>query len=537
MIISTFQWIKTKACEYRGPLLSGFLIGTTYIPFPPWALLFCYVPLWIYLTASARSAKQIFFAAWITQIVLTVIGFHWIAYTANEFGQFPWALALIVLFAFAAVVHLYIPLAALIAYWLRKKLSLTPFENLFVLALLFSLAERFWPSIFPWYISYTLLWAKLPLYQLADIVGFEGLSSVLLLFNAWMAATWLMQNHRSKAIAHLIVLLFVFMGLNGWGQLHKQEWDETDAEIRANVIQANIGNAEKIAAEQGRGFQGAIIQKFLALSDLSKQQYPDADLLIWPETAYPDYLDEFFLNRKNQRDLAIGLTRLQMPLLTGAYSKDAMTDGRLDQSTYNALFLVNNEAHSFSSPYRKTYLLAFGEYLPFSEEFPVLLKMLPFISNFGRGLGPATLDLPGREHPENKIKIGGQICYEGLYPNFSRGLALKGADILVNVTNDSWFGRPFEPNQHLYMTLARAIEVRRPLLRSTNTGISTGIKANGDVLPKSPVHQEWVGQLTLPYRTQAGLTFFVRYGHWDWVLLILAVIAISGGAYARTRRS
>ena len=541
MMTTAFQWIKKKGFEYRGPLLSGFLIGTTYIPFPPWALLFCYVPLWLFLAQGSKSIRQVFFGAWITQIFLTLIGFHWIAYTAHEFASIPWILSAIVVFLFAAVIHLYIPLAALFSWGLKKRFDLSPMQTLFVLALSFSLAERFWPSIFPWYIGYTLLWAKMPIYQLADMVGFEGLSSVILLFNAWMAAIWLMQKKQGrenrKAVAQLIILLFVFLALNGWGQLHKLEWDETDAQIHANIIQANIGNLEKVAAEKGRGYQGEIIQKFLTMSKESLDKYPNADLLIWPETAYPDYLDESFLRRKNQIDLIIGLAQLKTPLLTGAYSKDPTTDIRRDQSTYNALFLVNNEGHSYSDPYRKTYLLAFGEYLPLSEQFPMLLKVFPFISNFGRGLGPATLELPSREHPEDKVKIGGQICYEGLYPNFSRGLALKGADILVNVTNDSWFGRPFEPNQHLYMTLARAIEVRRPLLRSTNTGISTGILANGDVLLKSPIHEEWVGQFTLPYRKNAELTFFVRYGHWDWILLILAIIMIAGGARARSGRS
>lgn len=540
MMTTTFQWLRQKGFEYRGPLVSGFLIGTTYIPFPPWALLFCYVPLWIFLVQGEKTLKQIFFGAWITQIFLTMIGFHWIAYTAHEFAFFPWILSAVVLFLFAACIHLYIPLAALFSWWLKKKFSLSPVQNLFVLALSFSLAERFWPSIFPWYISYTLLWAKLPVYQLADLIGFEGLSSVILLFNAWMGAIWLIQKKRPQAIAQLVALLFVFLALNGWGQLHKLEWDETDGQLRANVIQANIGNMEKVAAEKGRGFQSEIIQKFLNLSRESVAKFPDADLLIWPETAYPDYLDESFLRRKNQVDLIIGLTPLKLPLLTGAYSKDPASDIHRDQSTYNGLFLVNGEGRSFSSPYRKTYLLAFGEYLPFSEEFPMLLKIFPFISNFGRGLGPATLDLPEREHPDQSVKIGGQICYEGLYPNFSRGLALKGADLMVNVTNDSWFGRPFEPNQHLYMTLARAIEVRRPLLRSTNTGISTGIKANGDILEKSPMHEEWIGQFTMPYRKKAGLTFFVRWGHWDWIFLILGIILIAmtaRGNRARSRRS
>ncbi|MNL44180.1 apolipoprotein N-acyltransferase [compost metagenome] len=89
------------------------------------------------------------------------------------------------------------------------------------------------------------------------------------------------------------------------------------------------------------------------------------------------------------------------------------------------------------------------------------------------------------------------------------------------------------------MTLARAIEVRRPLIRSTNTGISTAILANGDVLQKSPLHEEWSGEFVLKFRKDAPQTFYVRGGHFDWVLLLIALVILLGGGayYARTRRA
>ncbi|MEN0060107.1 MAG: nitrilase-related carbon-nitrogen hydrolase, partial [Bdellovibrio sp.] len=160
--------------------------------------------------------------------------------------------------------------------------------------------------------------------------------------------------------------------------------------------------------------------------------------------------------------------------------------------------------------------------------------LLPFVSNFGRGQGPEvmTWQFKGEE-----IHWGGQVCYEGLDPAFSRGLAEKGADILVNVTNDSWFGRPSEPLQHLYMTLARAIETRRPLVRSTNTGISTVALASGEVLSASPVHEEWSGSFLVRYKSQAPRTFYVQAGHYDWILILVALFSIVGVAYARSRRS
>ncbi len=536
MIKKFFQCLNQK----RLPLLAGLLIGTTYIPFPPWALLFCHVPLWLYLL-QAKSLKEAFWGGWITQFILSLIGFHWIAYTAKEYGSLPWIVSITALLLFASFIHLYIPLAVLAVTWLRKKFSLGVLPTLLSFALMQSLAERIWPSIFPWHLGYTLLWAKLPIYQLADLVGFSGLSTWILLFNVWIAWIWLQHKAKSpekpkQTLRHITALITVLVLLNLWGFLHKKKWDHFDSEIKASVIQANIGNMEKVYAEQGRGYQVSIIDKFLRLSNEAAQKHPDTELLVWPETAVPDYLDSPFLARPNQQRLISGLKLMNKSLLSGAYSKEETLDLKVDRATYNALFLIRPDGTSYSPPYRKTYLLAFGEYLPLSERFPILLKWLPFVSNFGRGHGPSILTLSRPD--QTQLNIGGQVCYEGLYEDFSRGLSIKGAEILANVTNDSWFGYPFEPRQHLYMTLARAIETRRPLLRSTNTGISTAILANGEVLQQSPIHEEWFGQFVIPYKKNPTQTFFVLYGHLDWILILVLLIGIltAGALHVSTRR-
>ena len=95
--------------------------------------------------------------------------------------------------------------------------------------------------------------------------------------------------------------------------------------------------------------------------------------------------------------------------------------------------------------------------------------------------------------------MGAQICYESLFPGFSRSLAELGAQFIVNVTNDSWYGSWQEPYQHMYMTLARGVEFRRPVLRVTNTGISTVSLASGEILERSPIHQPWAGLYEVPY--------------------------------------
>lgn len=110
---------------------------------------------------------------------------------------------------------------------------------------------------------------------------------------------------------------------------------------------------------------------------------------------------------------------------------------------------------------------------------------------------------------------------------------------MVNVTNDSWFGIPFEPYQHLYMTLARGIESRRPLIRSTNTGITTFVTAYGDVAPLSPWQTEWTRRQVVPYRNNPELTFFTRIGHSMWIVILIAFLGhlLINGVYDKFRKS
>jgi apolipoprotein N-acyltransferase len=176
--------------------------------------------------------------------------------------------------------------------------------------------------------------------------------------------------------------------------------------------------------------------------------------------------------------------------------------------------VLSKDGQWADKPYHKTHLLAFGEYVPFGEMFPKFYEWLPYTGHFGRGPGPTALDADG-------IKIGAQICYEGLFDRFTRGLAIKGAQVIVNVTNDSWYGTWEEPYQHLYMTLARAVEVRRPLIRSTNTGISTVIEANGKIHALSPLQQEWFHLYEVPYYSAGPETWFAGFGFWFFPVLML----------------
>ncbi len=502
-------------------ILSGIFIGTSYIPFPPWAGLFCLVPLWSYWVKNKLSIKQIFITGFVTQFILAIIGFHWIAHTVVEFGHMPFLIGVIVLILFAATQNLYIPLAGVALKWVerksKKELSLS--LKLVLLATLTSIFEILYPKVFDWNFGYSWLWAKWPMYQIADTIGFSGLSYITLLANALLAFVWIVRS--KKTILPLLAGFFIFVTLNTIGYFKQKKWSRPDSKVQIGVIQANIGNFEKFLAEQGE-FRPKVYKKYFELTRKLLTENPDVDLILWPETAFPGNLDIWTHIGNYQKDFLQFVKQINKPILTGAYSAEKLTD-----DYYNGFYLFDKEAN-LKGMYRKTHLLAFGEYFPGSKIFPFLKDVIPAISNFSKGLGPKVLEL-------NNLRFGAQICYEGLYPAFTASLAEKGSNILVNVTNDSWFGHTFEPHQHLFMTFARAIEARRPLIRSTNTGISSGILANGTLLPSSPQLREWVGVYEIPFYENPPMTFHSKFGKHLWIFEILFCLMLIGMSFRREK--
>jgi apolipoprotein N-acyltransferase len=377
------------------------------------------------------------------------------------------------------------------------------------------------------------MWMHSPIAQTADVFGFLGLSLITYLLNACVGAgvyCWL-KSEKQKTIAFASAIFITLATLHFWGLEKRKDWNQTDAQVTTLSVQANIGNLEKYYAERGTGYQNDILQKFIGLSRRGIESDPSVqiDWMIWPEAAFPDFLDNHYNKTVRPSLVKKFVSEVKIPLFTGAYSKDPGTSA--NRLSYNALFFVNPMEAEQEKPYRKTYLLAFGEYLPFGDIFPKLYELLPFVSEFGRGKGPQIMNV-NIPHLNEKIKIGPQICYESLDPHFSADLAAMGAKIILNVTNDSWFGKTFEPWQHMTMTLARAIEVRRPLVRVTNTGITTAILANGTVLEKSPLHEEWTGIHEISFLKDPPQTFYTKYhSYYVWIMLVFLILLLAYGKF------
>lgn len=493
-----------KVKFYSLSVLSGILIGTSGPSFPPWATLFCLVPLWFVWQKKDISLKQVFITGWFTQLTLSLIGFHWVAYTISEFGKLPVAVAYAGLFLFSAAINIYIPLSGLIWAYLNKKFGQkkSSLTSLLLLVSIFVIGESVIPRIFPWNYAYSLFNSKIPVYNLAEYIGFEGLSTLVLVFNALLLKvliSW--KTRRSQSYFILSGTLLAVVTLNILGFIVHKNITQPDSSVKVLIVQTNIGNSDKIQVENNLkdGFVADFIsnkifdQTSVDIPKISQQK----SFVIWPETAFPSFLDPALKGFMADK-LFNYVKKNKIHLITGAYGYNSQKKAFL-----NSLFFIGPDGTFTDRPYRKYHLLAFGEYMPFSDTFPSLRKYLPQIGNFTPGDPPQVRELGG-------IKLGPQICYEGLFPKLTVDLANQGAEILINVTNDSWFG-PSQPYQHLQLTLARSIETRRPLIRATNTGHSTAILANGHIYKISPLHKEYNQVLNIPYVKNPQPTFYQKF--------------------------
>src|SRR3954451_19778339 len=297
---------------------SGVLLGTSFIPFPPWAVFFCFVPLWrVWLDEPSWS--RVWWSGWIAQFVGTLIGFNWVAYTVHEFGHLPWPLAVVALFLFACFANLHIPLTGLAWLLYSRTFKLGLAGKILALPVLMCIGERVFPMIFDWNFGYTWLWAGFPAFHLADLVGFIGLSSIGLFFNALMLQAWLKACESARWWPWAISVPLLFVVLNVWGYLHWRP-PPTDASLKFLVVQANIGNDEKLAAEHGQA-QDAIVERYDQLTREGLAVRPEADFVVWPETAYPEPIEDPLLVTGYSAALRQLVTNFRTKLITGGCSR------------------------------------------------------------------------------------------------------------------------------------------------------------------------------------------------------------------------
>jgi len=193
------------------------------------------------------------------------------------------------------------------------------------------------------------------------------------------------------------------------------------------------------------------------------------------------------------------------------------------QKVFNSATVVSPTG-DWDGRYSKIHLVPFGEYVPFASVFSFASGLTQAVGNFTPGTSHAPLHAGNQE-------LGIFICYESIFPNEVRQLVAQGAQVLVNISNDGWFGRSAAPAQHLMMSRVRAIESRRWMLRGTNNGFTVSVDPYGRIVARLPTDIR--GELEAPYDFRSDLTPYVRFGDWLCWLCLFTSLLILGMAFAR----
>lgn len=459
--------------------LTGILYPVTFmIPYAgilSWVLL---VPL--FSAISEKTPKNAFKLGLLAGTLSNFIGTYWLIGTLSRFGGFPIPVSVVFIFVLGA----FSGLSYAIFSYVVTRLGFTKQPGLIsalLIAAVWTSIEYFFPFLFPYGIGNSQP-DYLPIVQIFDIFGVYGLSFIIVLVNVAITRAILRQGGHSPFPVKEIALSAALVAASlVYGYVRIGQVDEEIAaapKLRIGMVQANFDFLEKSESKED-----VVTEKHKEMSLALK----DADLIIWPETA----IQAWFPTDTNYlviRD-APGV-----PYMDGKYfivggmsftpkeeNIEVITSENVIQ--YNTAFLTDSEGRILSR-YHKNKLLLFGEYLPFSKYFPAIKKISPASGDFTPG---DEFDLFVIE--EKGARIGPIICYEDILPPFSRKFAEKGANLIINITNDAWFGRTIAPYQHLFVSIPRSIETRKYLLRSTNTGISAIIDPVGRVVAETPTFE------------------------------------------------
>ncbi len=468
---------------------------------------------------KSQNPLQAFWAGFFISFVIMIGGFYWVVYVIHEFGQLSWLVSAGLFLAFCGFGALNFPIFSACAHYIHKRILRSSSQWVqgfwFVLGFpaLFTLIEWGVPKLFPWYLGHAL-YQQLWLIQICEITGATFLTFAL--FSMGSTLGWYLSGLKTSLPPSKLFLLFplsllaLLLGFSFW-TFNDRVFDLAPP-LRVALIQANIGNLDKLSARQG--VLSRVDLAVRAYEDLSRQSLiQKPDLLVWPETAIPFRLDS---PGKRQTELFELVKTLGVPLISGAYaqsSKDFYRD-------YNAAFLVDPQSNPpLKDVYYKNILLAFGEYLPLGETFPQLYRMFPQVSDFDRGSKTNAFTT------STGYKLGISICYEAIVPSFMRRVAQEGVQGLVNLTNDSWFGPTSEPYLHGALSIFRSIEHRLPLIRVTNTGASFTVSHLGKVSRRSSIYEPQVLVEEVRLHNSPNITFYTQYGDWFiyFLILLLAV--------------
>lgn len=428
--------------------------------FPLAALAFPLGLAWIGLRAT--SLKNAFKFGWLAGLLAGVGLLYWVVIPVQFYGGLPWYIAMPCPVLMAAAIGVYYGLFSAVMFFAGQRVTDAPlclFAGLVWASMEMLMGILF--SGFPW-MTLSSAFAPWPeAIQGAALIGAYGLSGVFVT----LAVAVLLYSTYKNALMLAIALL---IGISGFGiyRSHVALWEVPSYML--SVAQGNVDQAEKWVPS----FQKKTIEIYTELSEQAiEENHPKA--IIWPETAMPFYFQDRSPYRKDVEYLA---RATQTPIITGspAYKVIDLKTRRYD--LLNRAWLVDDLGRTTQS-YDKEHLVPFGEYMPFEEYVP-FEKLVQAAGDFVPGTDNKPLMLDG-------VALGMLICYEGIFPELAQQQVERGATALLNISNDAWFGDTSAPRQHLNLTVLRAVEQGRWLVRSTNNGISAFVDPLGRLVAVS----------------------------------------------------
>jgi len=505
------------------PALLGAITGVALVlAAPPHGLyplvLVAFVPL-LRAVDGRHGAARAALAGWIAGVVMYLGVFRWLPHAIAALQSVDAAAAWALFALFAALHALQFALAAGVAVIFTARTPLG--GSAMATAAAWVLLEWSFPKVFPWSIGAALGPDPL-LRQTAALGGVYGMALLVMAVNALLAVGTRLDyppGPRLFATGLAVGMLILALLFGVW----RQRWlarTHTGPVIRIAVVQGAI-------APTVGGPRADPARDLVTYRSLSRAAAPAADLLVWPENALAVYLRD---NGDFAFELAALVEDVQRPLLLGALDRSGSALGELNAAY---LFLPSARARP-AAVYHKTALLPFGEYVPGAAWWPGLRRYWRTTGDF----------LPGAQPTPLPISIGAatlwvapSICFEAIRPAAFNDLVRRGAALLVNLTDDSWFASPAAAAQHLELARLRAVETGRWLARASNSGISAFVDPSGRVVGALPFGVR--GTLWQTVETGGAPTPYVRHG--DWILLLCAGLVgqplVQAFAVTRGRRA
>lgn len=489
---------------YGLAVLSGLLYFLAFPGVDLWPLAFvALVPLMVAL--DRQPARRAAGLGWAAGFTMTMSGFYWLLEMLRTFSGFPTVVCL----GFMAILCGYQGGRIALMGWLHGRAVERGTRPGLAFAGAFVTSELVYPLLFPWYFGATV--HQIPaLTQAAELGNPIVVGLTLVAANLAVTELVLAWLHRRPARLRMCLGLAVIPALSAaYGAMRIVQVDQRTAEApRAQVgaVQANMSlMGKRRDREEG-------LRRHLELTRGLLAQGP-LDLVVWSETSVAGAVMEDRAAAEYPRRFTASLG---VPAIFGAVLIRDVPDSR-KYVLFNSA-LLSDATGQLSGRYDKTFLLAFGEYLPFGDSFPVLYDWSPNTGKFSQGTSLEAVTLAGR-------KISVHICYEDVIPSFvNRMMRADPAELLVNITNDAWFGDSTEPHIHLALSTFRAIEHRRFLVRATNSGVSAVVDPVGRVQARTGTFRQEAIRSEISWLTASTPYEWWGDGPW-WVVTALITFA------------